>query len=221
MRFNRSVLVVLALSAASVMLANSANAATISDSPPAAQTSSYESAANFKVSPELQAYLNSLTPAQRQTFTNTMIPTTTVKTVTVTAANSTAKLSLQNANAQGKSLSTNATGCWTARTQWEQKNIYGGGIYMWYHVGSWCASGSTVTSSGIADWGGQTYAIGWRYEGRINGSSGIVSNQGRSYTQQKFVLGVGGWDVDTRQECARIIGNASGSASGSMTCGIY
>lgn len=205
---------------ASLAFASTSASAEVLDAP-APQTVVNEYDANFEITADLEFYLNTLPQSERVAFVNTMLPNTTVETTTVTPANAAAKASLEAAEATGDVVTPFATGCWTARTDWEQKNVYGGGIYSWYHVGRWCANGSTVTSASRADYGGQTYAIGWRKEGLTASAAGVVSNQGRSYTQQKFVLGVGGWDVDTRYECARVAGKSNATATGTMTCGIY
>lgn len=219
MKLKPAAFAVIALSVASLALVSTAHAETLP--PPDIQTTVDEYAADFEISPELESYLDTLSSSERRAFINTNVPTTTVETTTVTAVDAEAKASLAQASLNGGTVSPLATGCWTARANWNQYNIYGAAIYSWYHVGHWCASGSTVTSASIADYGGQTYVVGWRKDGLTASSSGVVSNQGRSYTQQKFVLGVGGWDVDTRYECARVNGTASATASGTMTCGIY
>lgn len=178
--------------------------------------------ADVTITPELEEYLATLSAEDRQDFIDTRLPASVdVEVGAQLPANAAAKASLLAADAAGRSVSPMATGCWTQRWTWGPKAAAGNTLYTYYHVGYWCSSGSTVTAASIADSGGETKNPGWRYEGVIASGSGVVSNQGRSYTQHKFVLGVGGWDVQTPLECARVKGASSGTSSADSVCGIY
>ena len=135
--------------------------------------------------------------------------------------NATARASVAAAEARGVEVGPLATGCWTQRWTWGPKANAGNTLYTYYHVGRWCASGSTVTSASEADSGGETKTPGWRYEGVVARDAGVVSNQGRSYTQHKFALGAGGWDIQTPLECARVKGLSSSNSTADSICGIY
>lgn len=52
-------------------------------------------------------------------------------------------------------------------------------------------------------------------------SAGVVSNQDRAYSQHRFVLGAGGWDIQSPTPCLRVEGRANATATASYTCGIY
>lgn len=78
-----------------------------------------------------------------------------------------------------------------------------------------------MTEASVADNGGETSTPGWRYEGVTDSDAGVVNNEGRSYSQYKFVLGAGGWDIQTPTPCIRVIGQASGEADSDLVCGIY
>ena len=169
----------------------------------------------------LTTYLASLTPVARVDFLNTKLPATQTVVWAQSPANFVAANSAVKASVTGALLSPMAVGCWTGRADWNIKALAGNTLYTYYHVGRWCSSGSTITSSSIADKGAQTFTVGWRYAGVPASGAGIVSNQGRSYTQHKFILGVGGWDVQTTLECGRIRGFTSGGAAADAVCGIY
>jgi len=207
-----------AIAAGSVILALAAA------SPAQAQTpaTSARSGASPAMSAELRSYLQTVPANQRDEFVRTKVLTTVEMTtggqVAVDAA---AQQSAAAAAANGKAITPMAYGCWTQRWSWAGKALAGNTLYTYYHVGGWCASGTSVTRAWEADSGGQTYAIGWRYEGVVKRSSGIVSNQGRSYTQHKFVLGAGGWDVQTSIPCGRVKGYYNATSGADGTCGIY
>lgn len=220
MRLKRRAMVAL-LSAGALMFAGgSAYAADPAD----AVTASVKSApaASPEITPEVEAYLATLAPEERAEFVATMLPaTSTVTYGEQRPANAAAVASLNVASARGVAVSPRATGCWTMRANGSGKAAAGNTLYTFYHVGHWCASGSTVTSASIQDRGGETSTPGWRWGGAIGGSSGVVGNQGRSYSQVSFILRVGAWDVQNPTPCARVNGFSNATATSSSTCGIY
>ena len=176
----------------------------------------------FEIAPELQGYLDTLDPQDQAEFIATMLPAS--ETVTYgkqTPANATAVASLGAATARGVAVSPRATGCWTMRSNGSAKAATGNTLYTYFHVGQWCASGSTVTSAKIQERGGETSTPGWRWAGAVGGSAGVVGNQGRSYSQVKFVLRAGAWDVQSPTPCLRVNGMSNATATTSSTCGIY
>jgi hypothetical protein len=129
--------------------------------------------------------------------------------------------SLAVAKSKAQSVSTMATGCWTQRWTWSPKSAAGTVLYTYYHVGYWCASGTRVTAARVASAGGETRTPGWQYHGTVDRGAGVVSNQGRSFTQHKFTLRAGGIEVQSPLQCARVKGAATGGSSSDGTCGIY
>lgn len=204
-----------------VGLFSTATAAQAAELPPTVSYQQTTSVVQIERSSELNAYLDTLNSAQRAEFIDTQLPATETLTVSQKPANAVATANLARALGSGVAITPLAVGCWTAKAEWTIRAALGNGLYSFYHVGRWCSNGSTVTSASIADKGAQTYAVGWRYAGVSASGSGVVGNQGRSYTQHKFILGAGGWDIDTRLDCARVRGQSSGNALGDMTCGIY
>ncbi|GEA84770.1 hypothetical protein CWIS_12485 [Cellulomonas sp. A375-1] len=172
--------------------------------------------------PQLVAYLETLTPAEREQFLATLLPATVDVVVGAQVPTDGAAVSsLLTARLTGLRVSPLATGCWSQRWTWAPKAAAGNTLYTYYHVGSWCSSGSSVTSARIADYGGETSTPGWDYEGVIASGKGVVSNEGRSYSKHKFELRVGSWVVQTATPCGRVKGRSSGSSTADATCGIY
>ncbi|WP_066582776.1 hypothetical protein [Cellulomonas timonensis] len=173
------------------------------------------------LSPELEAYLGTLSPADRDAFIASNLPAEIVLTRGAQQPlDAAARRSLSAATASGRSVGILATGCWTARQNGSARSGLGNTLYTYYTVGGWCSSGSTVTSAWLADAGGETSTPGWSYQGRINSGSGVVSNTGRAYSQHRFTLSAGGATVQSPTPCLRVTGTSSGSASGSSSCGI-
>ncbi|UJP41101.1 hypothetical protein [Cellulomonas palmilytica] len=169
----------------------------------------------------LQEYLDSLSPAERDEFIATQLPATTdVEVGGQQPEDFTAVRSLLAARASSLSMTTSASGCWSQRWTWAPKAAAGNTLYTYYHVGHWCASGSSVTSAKISDHGGETSTPGWSYSGVVGSGRGVVSNEGRSYTRHKFVLKIGGITLQTSTPCARVKGRSSGSSTADSVCGI-
>lgn len=164
----------------------------------------------------LDDYLDTLDPAAREDFVQTMLPATVVQRTYLTPANRAAYMF-----GGATTFGTAAVACWTQRNNIYGYALAGNMIYSGYHVGGWCANGSVITSASKVDYGGQAHTAGWRFVGRVASDAGVVAGQGRSYSQLKFVLGVNGWDVSTATPCSRIIGIAPAKGKGDMVCGIY
>lgn len=172
--------------------------------------------------PELQSYLAGLSGPERAEFVRTrLVDEIIIERGQPQPANAEARQTVVQAEATDADVGVMATGCWTSRWTGSAQATAGNTLYTWYHVGGWCANGSTVTSAWEADSGGETSTPGWRYEGVVARDSGVVSNEGRSYSKHQFVLGVGGWDVQSPQECLRVRGFSNATATASYTCGIY
>lgn len=172
--------------------------------------------------PELAAYLETLSVADREVFVSTVLP---AEEVIVRAApvplDAPAQRSARLAALSGRSVSPMATGCWSQRWNGNARSAAGNVLYTYFTTGGWCSSGTSVTSAWLADASGQTSTPGWRYDGVVKSGAGVVSNQGRSYAQHRFVLRVGGWDVQSPSPCLRVSGTSGGTSSGTHTCGIY
>lgn len=167
-------------------------------------------------SPELQKYLATLSASERTEFLRQNIPTSEEVTLTVrpmTAAE-TATLDLQPTLASRK--------CWVSRADAAKKNDVGAKVYTYYHVTRWCVLGGTrIEGADRVDYGGQPKVYGWRYEGSYRSDEGVVSNQGRAYTQHEFTFRVGPWDIQQDLPCLRVTGMPNGTATWSKKCGIY
>lgn len=175
-----------------------------------------------EITPEVQAYLDTLTAEEAADFVATKLPAhTELTTEWQQPVDISAAASLAAATVSGRAVSPMATGCWSQRQNAKSTSALGNTVYTYYHVGGWCANGSTVTSASISDHGGETSTPGWSYDGVINEGSRVVSNQGRSYSQFQFKLRVGPVDAQTPTPCIRVSGTASGTATSNATCGVY
>lgn len=175
-----------------------------------------------EIGPEFEEYLSSLPEVDRLRVENTLLlDHEEVHLEPQIPLDLVAFRSQIAATFGGDVVSPLAKGCWSSRTNRSGRAKAGNTLYTYYHVGRWCSSGTVVTSSSVADAGGETKTPGWRYEGIAKRGAGVVSNQGRSYSQHRFVLGIGGWDVQTPTPCARVRGTSSGTAMSDGVCGIY
>ena len=117
---------------------------------------------------------------------------------------------------------TAVTSCYTATSTRVATGIAGNVLYKSWHVGSWCKSGSTVTSASRAEQGWQTFWLGWSGRGLIGGSAAVISNQGRSYSQHSFVFQLGTPSpTQYTQPCTRIRGTATPGYYADFVCGLY
>ena len=113
-----------------------------------------------------------------------------------------------------------AARCWRSTWFVDGKNSFGGVLYRYYLTATWCAQNGQVYYGRMDDRWGETYYPGWRFNGHIGGMHTITNNQYRIYTQGKFTLGSGGWDVQTRTPCLQIRGNANGTVRGLASCNL-
>lgn len=112
--------------------------------------------------------------------------------------------------------------CYTATSSRTAKGTLGNNLYRSWHVGRWCRSGTTVTSASRVEQGWQTYWLGWSGKGLIGGSSAVVSNQGRSYSQHSFQFQLGTpAPTQFTQPCTRIRGTATPGFFADYVCGLY
>ena len=178
--------------------------------------------AGVDMTPELKSYLDTLPPAEREQFVNTKLPASEEVTVgPQQPADDAARASVAEAEARGTEVTAAAAGCWTSRYEGEAKALAGNTVFTVYHVGRWCSNGTSVTEASVVDSGGETSTIGWRYEGVVASDARVVNNEGRSYSKFKFVLGAGGWDIQTPTPCLRTKGKADGTTDNDTTCGVY
>lgn len=99
--------------------------------------------------------------------------------------------------------------CWNGFSGvWIWKSLAGVHLYEMWMNGSWCTNDVTgsATSASYTNSGGSGLAPGWRHDGRRGFASGVSGGQAKIWSQHRFVLGAGGWDVQTIDQCMRIIG---------------
>lgn len=111
--------------------------------------------------------------------------------------------------------------CYNARATHTGRSAAQIDLYRIWTTGGWCVSG-TVTSASVLDSGAQTLFLGWSHLGKKQQDAGVVSGQGRSYTQHHLQYWLGTpQPTQNVYPCARVRGNALGGAYTDNLCGIY
>lgn len=155
-----------------------------------------------------QEYLNSL-PVAEQRELLAQIPVTAV--TTVVAADVPAPVP----------AGMIATACVYDSAHTSYFNNSGGIVMKYFHTQKTCIDSSRVTSARVSSTSGQVWYVGWRYEGRIDGGGAVIGGRGVSFSQGKFVLGSGGWDIAYWYPCLHGSRTArAGSISWSHQCGL-
>lgn len=173
------------------------------------------------LTPEGRAWLESLPPEERDEIVLTMLAAEEEETVNLLVpADAEALVAFIFGGVSTDSAEPFANGCWLGWRGGEAKALAGNTLYTYYHTGRWCISNGTVTSAGIFERGGETSTPGWSYHGPIAGNAGVLSNQGRSYSQFRFRFQVGPVVVQEPTPCVRVNGLANATYTGSWACGI-
>jgi hypothetical protein len=177
-----------------------------------------------------QATFNALSANDKAAFESYFLPATTVEKVTLTPLDSTAMhavdtgavaLVYSSTEAASNAMAAAASGCWGNYVKSTAHAALGNAIWDTYTEGTWCYSGSTVTSATFSRSWSTIAAVGWRDSGQLGAGSGVVSNKAKIWSQRKMIFGSGGWDIQTQTPCLRMIGSASGGTTASSTCSIY
>lgn len=173
------------------------------------------------VTAEGMQYLSGMSADQRQQFIATeLVNEVTVDYSGVEPADPTAEAAVAAYGSVGAAWTAAASGCWLGRANYKATALAGNTLYTYFHTGGWCISGGCVYDPSTYEDGGETSTPGWHYNGVIKRKAGVISNQGRSYSQFKFTLSVGPWDVQTPTPCVRVNGLSNATYTSSGTCGI-
>ncbi len=173
---------------------------------------------------------NALSANDKAAFESYFLPATTEENVTLTPLDSaatnavhagTVALDYSSTEAASKALAAAGSGCWGNYVRDTAHAALGNAIWDTYTEGTWCYSGSSVTSASFSRSWSTIAMVGWRDGGQLGAGSGVVSNQARIWSQRKMIFGAGGWDIQTQEPCLRMNGSASGSTGASATCSIY
>jgi hypothetical protein len=178
---------------------------------------------------DAQAAYAGLAPDDRAAFDAYLLPATATESVVLTPLDADAQAALGDGGMKGQYDSTvearaqvaAAGGCWGTTAKNTSSAAAGNALYDTWVEGTWCSDGTNVTSATYGRSWTTIAALGWRDEGEVASGAGVSGGQGKIWSQRKLVLGAGGWDVQEQLPCTRLIGNASGSASGDRTCSIY
>jgi hypothetical protein len=171
-----------------------------------------------------------LTPAVRDEFDDRFLPATYSEEVQLSPVDEPAEAAMRSGavNAHYSSVgeatahvSASTQGCWGSYVRATMKAAVGNALWDTYTEGTWCASGSKVTSATFSRSWSTIAALGWRDGGQLGKGAAIVSGQARIWSQRKMILGAGGWDIQTSQPCVRMNGTSAGGKSTSLACSIY
>lgn len=176
---------------------------------PAAAANEVDLAADAKAvygsvatSPEPEAKLASLTPAEKSLFEVWIRPT-----------------SIQIATTESKaSVLSSQDDCRTYTTRGSFSNQVGGTLGEFWTTGQACADDSSIVTAHYVDGGGRTSAFGWSYVGSDTGQ-GVSDGAGFVYGSYRFKLNLGGIDVQQPSYCARSVFTLAAS-HGDTVCGI-
>lgn len=166
-------------------------------------------------------YFASLSDDERAIFKAYAIVASTVTKTGFVPLDDIAKQSAAKGLTPTGTYQVSAVGCWVKTGYRYGTNAWGANLWSLQLNGGYCSSGSYISRAWEDSSFAQTYWIGWSHHGRIGGGAGTVSNQGRSWTQHKFVYGAGGWNVQEQLPCLRVLGYPSGSSAVDTGCGIY
>lgn len=157
---------------------------------------------SIATSPEPEAKLASLTPAEKSLFEVWITPTSTQIATTESKA----------------SVFSSQDDCRTYTTRGSFSNQVGGTLGEFWTTGRACADGSSIVTADYVDGGGHTSAFGWSYVGSDTGQ-GVFDGAGFVYGSYRFTLNLGGFDVQQPSYCARSVFTLAAS-HGDTACGI-
>lgn len=189
---------------------------------PSQEATPQEIATYISQSTDAESTFDSLPAEQQQDFLNYVLPAdeSPKVDVTTTAADETARHSVEAGNTPNAPLLATATGCWYSTAEGWVQNRYGANVLSFTLSWNWCANGTTVTSSTYSSGTGETHILGWVYHGVIASDAIVIANTGRAFNQHSFSLNVGGWDVDSTYPCMRGYGDYIGNSSAEYACGL-
>ncbi|MFF2641716.1 hypothetical protein ACFVUB_17905 [Streptomyces niveus] len=186
----------------------------------ATQDNTSSTAASVLGATDPQAAYAQLSETERTQFNARYLPARTVVSEMVTPADAVARESVKAGTTPNSIGSVQAAGCWYGKATGSSRAAAGNTLYTFWVENTWCSNGSSVTSNSYRTADGETSTPGWRYEGVKSKGAGIVGNQGRAWAKHLFILGVGGWDIQSPNECIRVKGSASGTAYADRVCSI-
>lgn len=172
------------------------------------------------------AAYRALPASEKATFDAYMLPATETTSVKLTPADSTATAAILTGKVQTAFTSDDearaavaaASGCYTAQNK--VTKISGVGVALWdvWVEGRYCSNGSSVTSVSFSRTWSTIAGYGWRDGGQLASGAVITGGTAKIWGQRNMVLGTGGWDVQSVNQCARAIGTAAATIRGDASC---
>ncbi|WP_160482499.1 hypothetical protein [Clavibacter michiganensis] len=181
--------------------------------------------AQIEASPHPEQAYAALADADKGVVRSYLLPATTTKAVSIAPTDATAARAVAD-GAVGTTFTseddaiirTSAVGgCWTGTVKTTAHAPAGNAIWDVWVEGAWCAD-STVTSAAFHRSWATIAAPGWQDRGEIGSGAGFSGGTAKIWAQRRMVFGAAGWDLQTTQQCARIIGNARGHVRGDLAC---
>ena len=180
----------------------------------------------LEASSDPKAAYEALSTGDRAAFDAYLVPAASEESMTLQPMDSEARAAVASGSVKLKYSSSeqalsdlaSTQGCWAGNARYTEKAALGNSLWDTYTEGTWCGSGSSVTSASFSRSWSTIAAVGWRDGGQIGRGAGVSNKQARIWSQRKMILGTGGWDVQTRTPCLRLNGTASGRTSITLTC---
>jgi hypothetical protein len=112
-------------------------------------------------------------------------------------------------------------GCWTVSSYVYGSNALGNHLYRYWMTIDWCINTSNQVYWGtIANRWAETLFPGWSFDGHIQAGQRTLTSEYRAYSQGKFVLGAGGWDIQEARPCIQLRGYWNATANVYASCAI-
>jgi hypothetical protein len=135
-----------------------------------------------------------------------------------------AEVTLEDATVEkveGSEAKAGAQACWKGQAKGYAKAVTGNTLYTFWVSGQWCTSGGRVTSASFTRADGETKTPGWRYDGVKTKGGGVHDGKGRVWAKHRFILGAGGIDIKTDDQCLRFSGTAKGKLKSENKCDVW
>ncbi|MEA1958427.1 MAG: hypothetical protein U9N44_01970 [Chloroflexota bacterium] len=138
---------------------------------------------------DIDSFIANLPPEGQKTAIELLKVVKIEKVTTTSITPSTSPTGIRSAAATG--------GIKTGTVEVYAKNSLGMKLWSYYESITFGYDGTTITRADQPRIWGQTYIVGWRYEGVLSSSTsgGVGYTFYEGWTQGHFILGIGGWDI--------------------------
>lgn len=180
--------------------------------------------AQLETANDPQQELKSISSDERYAFEQHYLPASESTTFTITSftdedgkvANSLGATEYESESEAVSALA--AAGCGIGESRVVTKSAIGLALFDTYTEGKFCTNGSSITSTQFLRSWSYVGMVGWRDAGLISSGHGVGGNQGRAWSQRKYILGSAGVDVDQVNKCSRVSMSVNGNFASKATC---